>query len=88
MERPPKNPLAEEQPGTHQEVQLEPLPRATSTEKGGGPILISIICQLLTTNEKEEKEWWRTSIFWTRVRCKGKLSNLIIDGGSTMNIVE
>ena len=38
MERPPKNPPAEEQPGTYQEVQSEPLPGATATEKGGGPI--------------------------------------------------
>lgn len=33
------------------------------------------------------EDWRRISIFRTRVRCKCKICNLIIDGGSVMNIV-
>ena len=36
---------------------------------------------------KEEEDWRRTSIFQTRIFCQGRLCTMIIDGGSSLNIV-
>ena len=46
-----------------------------------------VVCQLLTKNEKEEHQWRQHTKFQTRVRCEGKLANLVIDRDSVINFV-
>ena len=35
---------------------------------------------------KEEEDWWCITIFQTHVACQGRLSTIIFDGGSSLNI--
>ncbi|KAJ0021767.1 hypothetical protein Pint_31983 [Pistacia integerrima] len=55
---------------------------SSSVAKGGNN------SQVMITTIKDEEEYWRgCSIFRTRVVCGGKVCDLVIDGGSTENII-
>ncbi|CAL8155920.1 unnamed protein product [Prunus armeniaca] len=41
----------------------------------------------MTTPKVEEEDWRRHNIFRTRVQCGGKVCNVILDGGSSENII-
>ena len=42
---------------------------------------------LVVPKVKGEEDWRRTSIFQTHISCQGRLCTMIIDGGSSLNIV-
>lgn len=58
------------------------------TEANDGSPLLFLDRRLLVANAKEENENWNhASIFRSRVNCKGKSCNMIIDGGSAINVI-
>ena len=53
-----------------------------------GTPLLFLDRRLLVADSKEENEDWNhASIFRSRVNCKGKSCNMIIDGGSAINVI-
>ncbi|XP_028056995.1 uncharacterized protein LOC114260987 [Camellia sinensis] len=49
--------------------------------------LISVVRRILAAPKTEKEDWRRTSIFQMLVRCGNQARKLIIDGGSSMNVV-
>lgn len=51
-------------------------------------INIGVIRSVLSTCINENNNEWKcTSIFYTFISCKGKVCKLLINGGSSMNVV-
>ena len=81
-----------------EEIEMEPFnaePHYESTEDqlhdteadDGSPLLF-LDRRLLVADAKEENEDWNhASIFRSRVNYKGKSCNMIIDGGSAINVI-
>lgn len=46
-----------------------------------------VVRRVMTTPKVQEEDWRRRNIFRTRVFCGGKVCNVILDGGSSENIV-
>ena len=48
---------------------------------------LSVVRRLLSAPKSQKEDWRRTSIFQTLVCCGQETRKLIIDGGSSMNVV-
>ena len=48
---------------------------------------IAVVRCILSTPKDEKEDWKRTSIFQMLVRCGNQAQKLIIDGGSSLNVV-
>ncbi|XP_021817152.1 uncharacterized protein LOC110759412 [Prunus avium] len=46
-----------------------------------------LVRRVMTTPKIEEEDWRRHNIFRTRVLCGGRVCNVILDGGSSENII-
>jgi len=58
------------------------------TDDDDGTPLLFLDRRLSVADSKEENEDWNhASIFRSRVNCKGKSCNMIIDGGSAINVI-
>nr|XP_024931657.2 uncharacterized protein LOC107422641 [Ziziphus jujuba var. spinosa] len=49
--------------------------------------LSAVVRRILSIPKDEKEDWKRTSIFQMLVRCENQAQKLIIDGGSSMNVV-
>ena len=45
------------------------------------------ICHLFITTEEGAEDWRRTTIFRSMAKCRDRLCNLVIDGGSEMYVI-
>lgn len=50
--------------------------------------LVHVLCSALITRATQtDEDWRRNNIFQTRVRCNGQLFSMVINGGSSTNVV-
>ncbi|KAJ0980671.1 hypothetical protein J5N97_008926 [Dioscorea zingiberensis] len=67
-------------------ISLDPTNSVDELETGyAGDNLVVMRCILSTVSERDN--WQRTTIFHTFLKCGDKVCKLVIDGGSSMNVV-